>query len=346
MKQSSRVMLAVAAALIALTFVLPLWHINLQAPQYPEGLGMHIRLHTVSGAQPHDLSNINSLNHYIGMKPIVPESIPELRYMPFIAGLLALFALAAALSGRRGLLYGWFALFAVVAVAGLIDFYRWEYDYGHNLDLEHAAIKIPGMAYQPPLIGSKQLLNFKATSLPALGGIALMLAMLLGAIVIFLESRRRRVSSLAGTALSAIIAGGCAMAPQPIDYGKDQCALCVMAITDQRFGAELITTKGKAYKFDSIECLANYVINEKPDYESLWVTDYERPGTLVSADDALFVHSDKLRSPMGGNIAAFKNASFDELKQQYHTDVMHWTDVVELLRNTAADAARAPMTMP
>jgi copper chaperone NosL len=59
------------------------------------------------------------------------------------------------------------------------DFYKWEYDYGHNLDLEHAPIKIPGMAYQPPLIGSKKLLNFTATSWPAAGGMLAIAAVLL-----------------------------------------------------------------------------------------------------------------------------------------------------------------------
>ena len=67
-------------------------------------------------------------------------------------------------------------LFAAGALAGLADFYRWGYDYGHNLDPE-AIIKIPGMSYQPPLIGTKQLLNFQATSWPASGGWILIAAL-------------------------------------------------------------------------------------------------------------------------------------------------------------------------
>ena len=69
------------------------------------------------------------------------------------------------------------------ALAGLADFYRWGYDYGHNLDPD-AIIKIPGMTYQPPLLGAKQLLNFYATSWPASGGMVLIAAILVGVVVI------------------------------------------------------------------------------------------------------------------------------------------------------------------
>lgn len=181
----SRVLLAIAALLLAATFLLPLWSVTLQAPQYPEGLGMRIWLNTIAGVKPNDLENINNLNHYIGMKRIVPESIPELRLMPIFVGVLAALGLAAAGLGRRGLARLWVGLFLVAAVVGLADFYRWEYDYGHNLDTENAIIKVPGMNYQPPLIGSRQLLNFTASSLPAAGGWAAIVALGLGVLVVF-----------------------------------------------------------------------------------------------------------------------------------------------------------------
>lgn len=167
---ASRLIVLVAAlAMVALYFV-PLWRISLQAPQYPEGIGLLIRIDTIEGVGPHDLKNINGLNHYIGMKEIVPDAIPELTYMPFILGVLIVWGLAAAATGKRWMLYSWFGALVISAVAGLVDFYLWGYDYGHNLDAEVAIIKIPGMTYQPPLIGTKDLLNFRATSLPALGG--------------------------------------------------------------------------------------------------------------------------------------------------------------------------------
>jgi copper chaperone NosL len=165
-----RALLALSAALLGLSVLFPLWRVSLTAPQYPEGLGMYIWAHTVAGVGPNDLQNINGLNHYIGMATIEPDEIPELRFMRPGMIAMALLGLAIAAAGRRRALQVWSGVLLLAAVAGMADFYKWEYDYGHNLDLEHAPIKIPGMSYQPPLIGSKKLLNFTATSLPALGG--------------------------------------------------------------------------------------------------------------------------------------------------------------------------------
>lgn len=186
----SRWLLVVAAFLMGTLYVLPIWRVALTAPQYPEGLGMHIRIATITGFKPNDLDNINNLNHYIGMQRIVPESIPELRILPFVVAGLILVALVAALTGRRWLAGTWVVLFAVLAVAGLADFYRWSYDYGHNLDFENAIIKIPGMTYQPPLLGTRQLLNFTATSLPAIGGILAAVALMLGVLALWIDRPR------------------------------------------------------------------------------------------------------------------------------------------------------------
>lgn len=180
MSTRSRVLVAVAAVLAVAAFALPLWNIYLQAPQYPEGIGMRVWINQITGIKPNDLDNINNLNHYIGMKRIEPASIPELRLMPIALGALILFGLAAAWSARRALLRLWIGAFIVLALAGMVDFWKWEYDYGHDLDMENAIIKVPGMNYQPPLIGSKQLLNFRATSLPGPGAVVLIVSLGLG----------------------------------------------------------------------------------------------------------------------------------------------------------------------
>ena len=189
MTRLSRLLVGAAALLLVLLYVLPLWHVRLVAPQYPEGLGMHIHIGAVRGSTETDLTNINNLNHYIGMKRIEGDAIPELAFMPWLVGALAAGALLVALVGRRRPLYAWLGAFAALGVAGLADFWRWEYDYGHNLDLAEAIIKIPGMSYQPPLIGSKQLLNFTATSWPASGGIAAGIAFALGVAAVVLTVR-------------------------------------------------------------------------------------------------------------------------------------------------------------
>lgn len=197
MSLRARILLALASLLLAVAFIQPLWAVYLQAPQYPEGLGMLIRINDITGMKPNDLESINNLNHYIGMKRIVPASIPELRVMPFVVVGLMVLGLAAAVAGRRWMARAWVGLFAVVALIGLADFYKWEYDYGHDLDTENAIIKIPGMNYQPPLIGTKQLLNFKATSIPAGGGYALIAALGLGLLAVVLDWRRPQAATAA-----------------------------------------------------------------------------------------------------------------------------------------------------
>ncbi len=194
MQRSSRILLAVAVLALGLLYALPLWHIALKAPQYPEGLGLYIEMDHIRGEKPQDLQSINGLNHYIGMKAIDPDAIPELRIMPWIVRGLILLGLAAAAGGRRWMLGVWLAVFLALAAGGLADFYKWEYDYGHNLN-PHAAIKIPGMSYQPPLLGGRQMLNFHAFSWPAAGAwVAFgVVAVALG--IFLLEGRRRKAGN-------------------------------------------------------------------------------------------------------------------------------------------------------
>lgn len=174
--------MALASLILAGIFLVPIWSIDLQAPQYPEGIGLEIWVNKIQGQEKQDLQNINGLNHYIGMKPIHPESIPELKLMPYFFGFLIVSGLGVAVWGNRKALMVWIVLFTVMAVAGLVDFYIWEYDYGHNLNPD-APIKIPGMSYQPPLIGTKQLLNMRTTSMPDIGFWLAILSLSVGATV-------------------------------------------------------------------------------------------------------------------------------------------------------------------
>jgi hypothetical protein len=192
MPRTSRLLVAIASLLLVVTFFVPLWRVELHAPQYPEGIGMLIRLHTVTGIKPQDLNNINGLNHYIGMKPIVPDAIPDLKFMPWIVGALIAGGLLVALLGRRRGLYAWTGTFAALLLAGLVDFWRWEYMYGHDLAPD-AIISVPGMSYQPPLIGTKQLLNFVASSWPDVGAVVLGISFALGFAAIVLMIRDARV---------------------------------------------------------------------------------------------------------------------------------------------------------
>jgi copper chaperone NosL len=160
-----RALLAAAALSQGATYFLPLWEIQLWAPQYPEGLNMKIWLSRISG----DFEIINGINHYIGMRTIRAEMFPEFKIMPWLVAGMIVIGLLPAVTGRRRWLHVFAGLLCLGGALGMADFYRWGYDYGHNLDPK-AAINVPGMSYQPPLLGYKALLNFVAYSGPDVGG--------------------------------------------------------------------------------------------------------------------------------------------------------------------------------
>ncbi len=189
LKPISRWLVAVAALLMVSAYFVPLWQILMWAPQYPEGLEMDIWINTITG----DVKVISALNHYIGMKHIEVEMFPEFSYMVYIVGFLIGFGLLAALINRRFMLWAFCLLLIGTGIAALVDFWLWGYDYGHNLD-PTAAINIPGMTYQPPLIGTKQLLNFTAFSGPDLGGWIFMASgvLVIGSLVIEIYSSRKK----------------------------------------------------------------------------------------------------------------------------------------------------------
>ncbi|HKI44735.1 MAG TPA: hypothetical protein VKA08_05290 [Balneolales bacterium] len=193
MKRRNKILLAAATVMLLGVFVFPLWQIRLQAPQYPEGLGLNIRINTVQSLHPHNIQTINDLNHYIGMQAIRPDAVPALKIMPYAVILLVIMGLLTVIISSRAMLISWLAVFVGMALAGFADFYKWEYDYGHHLN-PHAAIKVPGMTFQPPLIGGKQLLNIHATSIPGIGGIILFLSLLIGIYVLVNEIRASRLA--------------------------------------------------------------------------------------------------------------------------------------------------------
>lgn len=182
--------MALAALLLVPLYFVPFWTISMTAPQYPEGIGMYIHINDISGHSKHDIQSINTLNHYIGMQEIQKEDFAEIKVMPWIVGFMILFGLAAAASGNIKWVIAWLALMVVLAIAGLVDYYMWGYEYGHNLD-PNAAIKVPGMSYQPPLIGSKELLNIDASSWPYWGTLFLSLSMVISAGIVWTEKFKK-----------------------------------------------------------------------------------------------------------------------------------------------------------
>lgn len=186
-----KLLLVLGACFMIATLFVPMWYIDLDAPQYPEGLRMLIYPNKIGG----DYEIINGLNHYIGMREIHQEDFIEFKVLPYLLILIAVLYLLVAFFGRKKHLVWLLIFFIIFGIVSMYDFWRWEYDYGHNLN-PHAAIQVPGMAYQPPLIGYKQLLNFNAFSSPHIGGWLIVAAGLILILCLFLL-RKRKVTSTA-----------------------------------------------------------------------------------------------------------------------------------------------------
>ena len=187
----SKVLLLIVTVLFLGSLYFPMWQIDLDAPQYPEGLNLKLYANKIGG----DVEIINGLNHYIGMATLHTENFIEFKILPYIIGFFGLFALVSVLIAKRKFVLALFASFILFTILAGVDFYRWNYEYGHNLD-PNAAIRVPGMAYQPPLIGYKQLLNFGAYSIPDTGGWLLTVAGILLFFVVLKEYKFTKKTTL------------------------------------------------------------------------------------------------------------------------------------------------------
>lgn len=342
MKTSSRLAVLLATLSLICTYFLPLWRIDLWAPQYPEGLVMNIWLNKLSG----DIEIINGLNHYIGMAHIKESMFPEFTYMPYMVGFFIAFGLLTVALKSRTLLFVNLGLFVLAGIMALYDFWKWGYEYGHNLDPK-APIRVPGMSYQPPILGYKALLNFGAFSIPDWGGWIFLVAGLLvaGAVVYewffrvkapLMTKKSVSDSIVSALLLTGIVTQGCTVQPKPIRYGKDACDHCKMTIVDPKFAAEIVTQKGKSFKFDDVACLVNYLKETKvpeADLAFVLVDQYNKLGQLVDARQAVYVSGDVIRSPMMGNTAAFSDAESARAArtQLANTKLRTWHDLLHEL---------------
>ena len=133
--------------------------------------------------------------------------------------------------------------------------------------------------------------------------------------------------------LTLIVLSACNIMPDPIQYGTDNCSHCQMTIMDQRYGTETVTGKGKVYKFDSVECLVEFLDeNEKAgqDFKLVLITPFDRPGNLVDAQAAWVLHSRNLPSPMGMGLTAFDAEDTAlRFKEENGGKVYSWTELRE-----------------
>ncbi|HHL51947.1 MAG TPA: hypothetical protein ENJ39_01095 [Flammeovirgaceae bacterium] len=125
----------------------------------------------------------------------------------------------------------------------------------------------------------------------------------------------------------------CEVAPQEINYGKDGCHFCKMTIVDNQHAAELVTAKGKAYKFDSIECLIHDLRQREDEVALLLVCDYSRPGELIDARQATYLISQNIPSPMGAYLSAFDSRQAAEAVQaEQGGDLYTWQEVQQTIK--------------
>lgn len=317
LSKTTRLLIGFGSLLLLLTFFVPLWQIMLWAPQYPEGLTMKIWHNQLSG----DVDIINGLNHYIGMKHISVEMFPEFHYIGPLLGILIAVGLAAALLGSGRILFLFTLLSYVYGVAALWDFWRWGYDYGHNLD-PNAAIKVPDMSYQPPVIGYKNLLNFTSYSGPDTGAWIIVGVCLMATVLWWWEFfKNRKNAGIVGPKVGNIAAlllipwllsfAACETGPEPIRYGQDNCQHCKMTLMDQRFGSEIVTKKGRVYKFDDLNCLVAYLKSggvSPENIDQLVAVDFAQAGRFVLLEKAFFLQHESLKSPMRADVAVFSDA--------------------------------------
>jgi hypothetical protein len=190
---TGRAMLLAALVMLLGGAVLPLWRISLVAPQYAEGLSLDMYAYQiVAGNDGQDLAEINTLNHYIGMKPIAQADFLEMKVLPFAIGAFSLLTLRAAVVGRIISLVDLAVLFVYFGAFSLGSFAYRLYSYGHHLD-PLAPMKIK--PFMPVVIGSQQIANFVQTSVPLAGTIcmAAFLMLLLAALWSSVREARKAV---------------------------------------------------------------------------------------------------------------------------------------------------------
>jgi len=304
-----RILLGLSSLLVISTYFLPLWAISLWAPQYPEGLTIEIWFNDVKG----DVDIINGLNHYIGMKHIKPEMFPEFIFLKYIIAAFIAFGLGVAIIGTVKALKVFCTVSVLGGIIALADFYRWGYDYGHNLD-PTAPINVPGMSYQPPVLGYKDLLNFRAFSIPDVGGwiiVAVGTIAFMALAFHWFSQRKIKANKAALLAFPLLIAllSSCGDTKPEITFGKDDCHYCKMKLMDTKYGLAVVTPKGKTYKFDDFHCYQNFIKETPTEIKKTYVVAFDQASTLIEAESAVFVQGEGVKSPMGSGIAFFTNES-------------------------------------
>jgi copper chaperone NosL len=124
----------------------------------------------------------------------------------------------------------------------------------------------------------------------------------------------------------------CKPEPEALRYGEDGCYVCKMTLMDKRFGAEVVTAKGKVYKFDDVNCMINFLNTGFPDGREVayrLVVDYDNSGKLIDAGQAFFLKSPEIKSPMASQVAAFESKdAMEQFKKQWKGIYLTWGELM------------------
>jgi len=128
--------------------------------------------------------------------------------------------------------------------------------------------------------------------------------------------------------LVAAITYGCTVEPEPLVYGTDVCHTCKMTLMDDKFGAEIVTKKGKVYKFDDVNCMLGFYhsdFEEQGNIAHLLVVNFAQPTKLIDATNSWYLKSELIRSPMASGIAAFAtDEEYSLYKKEWKAILMSW----------------------
>ncbi len=188
---TSRVLILVAVVMLLPVYFFPLWNMSFYSNQYTDGLVLHIYSYQLEGGKTpnrDDLREINSLNHYIGMRPLLESDFSEFTWIPLVGGHLISLALRAMVLGKMSNLVDVFVIFVYFGAFSMWSFYHRLYMYAHNLD-PTASIKV--QPFTPPFFGSKQIANFTVNSFPGIGAYAFFAFAVLLLVAILLSAKRR-----------------------------------------------------------------------------------------------------------------------------------------------------------
>lgn len=132
-----------------------------------------------------------------------------------------------------------------------------------------------------------------------------------------------------------LILSACNVKPAEIEYGSDACHYCDMTIVDRQFASQLVTSKGRAYKYDAIECMVHSSQEQFADVEMAYmlIADFDEPGTLIDAQSATYLVSENLPSPMAENLSGYKTKAHAQSKlDEFGGEIYSWNEIQSHLK--------------